>query len=259
MNSSDSPESSGVKASHSGRGRGPMGRRTAGGIAVVALLAVYSFVQPKLNENLGWNLPGLRQDGRGQVVVDKSKKPKFDSQSKGSSNAQSSSNKGAAEIASGPLANRMNSDKGNQRTTSQRELSQSDNSDGDLLYGILREVSAKRYMSPAGLSYTPGSAEGHRLEHLKRHTVDMKSRPVHGVFDGDMEGALKTIDLAYQRAQKNQNTTKKVERGRTVYTVDMGKRIGFVGGQSGQRKNNPFSRRVRLVLEGNRVITAFPL
>jgi hypothetical protein len=131
--------------------------------------------------------------------------------------------------------------------------------DGELLYGILRDTGGKRYVSPSGLMYTPGSAEGHRLEHLRRHTKDMTSRPVHGVFDGEMEGALKTIDLAFERAKKNQKTTKSSEDGRTIYTVDMGKRIGFVGGQSGRRKRNPMARRVKLVLSGNRVITAFPL
>lgn len=131
--------------------------------------------------------------------------------------------------------------------------------DGDLLYGILRDTGGKRYVSPSGLMYTPGSAEGHRLEHLRRHTVDDTSRPVHGVFDGDMAGALKTIDLAYERAKKNQSTVKKVEDGRTIYTVSMGKRIGFVGGQKGRRSKNPFSNRVQLVLSGNRVITAYPL
>ena len=130
--------------------------------------------------------------------------------------------------------------------------------DDGLIYGILRETSPKRYMSKAGLMYAPGSAEGHRLEHLRRHTKDDKSRPIHGVFDGDMEGALKTIDLAYERAKKNQGTTKKVDDGRTIYTVNMGKRIGFIGGKTGQRKRNPFSNRVRIVLDGNKVITAFP-
>lgn len=130
----------------------------------------------------------------------------------------------------------------------------------DLRYGLLREVSRDRYLSPAGLQYTPGSAEGHRLEHLRRHTKDMPGRPgSHGVFDGEMEGALKTIDRAYDRAKKGQRTTKQVDGNRTIYTVDMGGRVGFVGGRDGKRKRNPMARRVRLVLEGNRVITAFPL
>lgn len=74
-----------------------------------------------------------------------------------------------------------------------------------------------------------------------------------------MEGALATIDRAYERAKKNQRTTKKVDDGRTIYTVDMGKRVGYVGGRDGNRKRKPMARRVRLVLEGTRVITAYPL
>lgn len=108
--------------------------------------------------------------------------------------------------------------------------------------------------------YGPGSAEGHRLEHLKRHTKDdPRRRGSHGVFEGGMEGALKTIDAAYSRAKNNQRTTKEVDGDRTIYTVDLGKRIGYVGGSTGQRRGKPMARRVRLVLEGNYVVTAFPL
>lgn len=129
-----------------------------------------------------------------------------------------------------------------------------------LVYGLLQEISKDQYQSPAGLIYGPGSAEGHRLDHLRRHIQDQPKRPgKHGVFDGGMQGALKTIDNAYQRAQKNQRTTRIVDRNRTIYTVDLGKRIGFVGGQEGGRRRNPMARRVRLVLEGKRVITAYPM
>ena len=106
----------------------------------------------------------------------------------------------------------------------------------------------------------PGSAEGHRLEHLRRHTKDQPSRPgKHGVFDGGMEGALVTIDKAYERAKKKQRTTKEISRDRTIYTVDMGRRVGYVGGRDGKNSGNPMARRVKLVLEGTQVITAFPL
>lgn len=130
----------------------------------------------------------------------------------------------------------------------------------DLRFGLLREVSVDRFLSPAGLLYTPGSAEGHRLEHVRRHTQNDPGRPgSHGVFDGGMEGMLLTIDQAYDRAKKGQRTTKKTDQGRTIYTVDMGERIGYVGGRDGGRRRNPMARRVRLVLEGNRVITAYPM
>jgi hypothetical protein len=52
---------------------------------------------------------------------------------------------------------------------------------------------------------------------------------------------------------------KTTDRNRTIYTVDLGKRIGFIGGQDGGRRRNPMARRVRLVLEGKRVITAYPM
>jgi hypothetical protein len=129
-----------------------------------------------------------------------------------------------------------------------------------LRYGILREVQPNRFLSPAGLQYTPGSAEGHRLEHLRRHTEDQPNRPgKHGVFDGGMEGMLTVIDEAYDRAKNDRRTTKQVDRDRTIYTVDMGDRVGYVGGRDGNRRGKPMARRVRLVLEGNRVITAYPL
>jgi hypothetical protein len=46
---------------------------------------------------------------------------------------------------------------------------------------------------------------------------------------------------------------------RTVYTVDMGRSVGFVGGQTGAALGNPTASHIRLVLEGTDVITAFPV
>ena len=74
-----------------------------------------------------------------------------------------------------------------------------------------------------------------------------------------MAGALTTIDLAYERAKTGQRTTTEVDRDRIIYTVDLGKRVGYVGGSEGQRRGHPMARRVRLVLEGNHVVTAFPM
>jgi len=147
-----------------------------------------------------------------------------------------------------------------QRNQRAGENRQSVDQTGTLVHGLLQEISKDQYLSPAGLIYGPGSAEGHRLDHLRRHVQDQPKRPgKHGVFDGGMQGALKTIDDAFQRAQKEQRTTKTMDRNRTIYTVDLGKRIGFVGGQDGGRRRNPMARRVRLVLEGKRVITAYPM
>ncbi len=74
-----------------------------------------------------------------------------------------------------------------------------------------------------------------------------------------MPGALKTIDRAYERAKTGQKTTKEMDEGRVIYTVDMGGRVGYIGGQDGNRQKKPMARRVRIVLDQQRVITAYPL
>ncbi len=216
-------------------GKNPLtvGKSSLGAIGILVLVGVYSLVQPELNARFGWNLPQLRSDDAGEVAV--VAEPQFEPQKTPQS----------------------------QSTPQSESAAQSESksaSEPELKYGLLREVSTDRYLSPAGLQYTPGSAEGHRLEHLRRHIKDHPSRPgSHGVFDGDMEGALKTIDRAYLKAKQGTKTTTRVDDGRTIYTVDLGSRIGFVGGRDGARKRNPMARRVRIVLEGTRVITAYPL
>lgn len=127
--------------------------------------------------------------------------------------------------------------------------------------GNLKEVGKDRYESAAGLLYTRGSRHGHRLKHVMYHSQDVPNRQgQHGVFDADDQNAVVgLIDEAYQLALSGKNTQKQQEQDRTVYTVDMGRRIGYVGGQSGKRKNHPETRHIRMVLEGTRVITAFPI
>lgn len=215
-------------------GSKPSSRSKVGGIAIALLVGVYTLAAPLLNERFDWNLPAITADGQGNIeLADEAASKNEAPQADGSS--ESSPVAGTADKASSADS-------------------------GERLHGILREVSPRRFLSPEGLMYTPGSAEGHRLKHLERHVKDAPSRPQsHGVFDGGMPGALLTIDRAYQRAKKNQKTTKEVDDGRTIYTVDMGGRVGFVGGKTGKRKGNPMARRVRLVIDGNRVITAFPL
>ena len=242
-------------ANHSNRSkkRGPNATKL-GGLAIVALAAVYSFAAPKLNDRFGWSLPAVHTDSHGNVRLDEKKAtpaaPKIAakaSQSNASPRNAPASPKTHSKSRSAPASPKATS-------------SVPKPSGEDLLYGILQEVSRDRYVSPQGLLYTPGSAEGHRLKHLQRHTKDQPNRPgKHGVFDGGMEKALSTIDRAYERAKKKQRTTVTQEEGRTIYTVDMGGRIGFIGGQDGKRKRNPMARRVRMVLDGNRVITAFPM
>lgn len=200
-----------------------------------------------------------------------------DSSNKGTSNSKPSDTGGGSSKASptkssssksgGPLSNRIrpppessSSQQSPAKSTPAKTNSSAKPTNPNLKYGILQSLGRDNYMSPAGLRYTPGSQEGHRLKHLERHTKDQPTRPgKHGVFDGGMEKTLQVLDQAYERAKKKQKTVTSQDRGRTIHTVDMGRRIGFIGGRDGNRMRKPMARRVRIVLEGNRVITAYPL
>ncbi len=117
------------------------------------------------------------------------------------------------------------------------------------------------YRSSAGLVYTRGSEHGHRLQHVLMHGQDQPDRPgQHGVFaDGRQESIVALIDEAYLQAQRNEGTHREQDRQRTILTVDLRRVVGFIGGEVGNRRGRPPAHHVRLVVEGRRVITAFPV
>ena len=96
-----------------------------------------------------------------------------------------------------------------------------------------------------------------------KHAKDEPDRPgKHGVFAGEgiRKNVLALIDEAYLKALAGgRNVNKKNEGSRVVYTVDMGRPVGYVGGHVGNQQGKPQAYKVRLVLEGTSVITAFPL
>ena len=74
-----------------------------------------------------------------------------------------------------------------------------------------------------------------------------------------MKAFLTTIDEGYARAKKGaKGTTKKEDDGLVVYEITFEKAIGFIGGEAGGRKKNPATKKLRLVVRGSNVITAFP-
>jgi hypothetical protein len=125
----------------------------------------------------------------------------------------------------------------------------------------LREIRRNVFQSTAGLVYLPGSADGHRLDHVLRHATDDPGKPVHGVFEGDRETVLAAIDEAFESAQQSgSHVRRRNERDRQVITVNMKRRVGYSGGESGSRNGNPECRFIRLVLENdNEVVTAYPV
>ncbi|MDH3719563.1 MAG: hypothetical protein OES79_15685 [Planctomycetota bacterium] len=126
---------------------------------------------------------------------------------------------------------------------------------------VLRDVGGGVKESPAGLRYGPGSREGHRWKHVLRHAANQPNRPgPHGVFDDDPAQIVAVIDEAYELAEQGSRRARQKRDGpRTIYTVDMGRRVGYVGGQTGSRQGHPPAHGVRLVLEGRNVISAYPV
>ena len=126
----------------------------------------------------------------------------------------------------------------------------------------IKEVGRDRYETPAGLLYTMGPRGEHRIEHVMRHAKDQPSRPAHGVFlgDGDQDAVLQIIDDAYSLVKKKSPRAKyESSDGKDKYDVDMQRKVGFDGGQKGQRNSHRALNKVRMILDGNRVITAFPV
>ena len=125
---------------------------------------------------------------------------------------------------------------------------------------FLTEIGNETWRSPAGLVYGPGSREGHRLKHLARHLQDDPDRDIHGVFTGGMDEVLEWLDEAYQLSKKDSDqVVVKPQGNRTTIEAELTEVIGFVGGEAGRESENPETRRLRLVVEGDRVITAFPI
>ncbi|MFY8059449.1 MAG: hypothetical protein ACOVRM_17015, partial [Planctomycetaceae bacterium] len=115
--------------------------------------------------------------------------------------------------------------------------------------------------SPAGLLYLPGSEEGHRIDHVLQHLEDNPRKKLHGVFEGDRNRWLATIDEAWKKSTAGGPLVKRQQQNnRTVTTVNLQRRLGYVGGSEGARKRNPECRLVRIVTENRReVITAYPV
>ncbi len=118
-------------------------------------------------------------------------------------------------------------------------------------------------ISPAGLEYTRTGHGEHRTDHVLRHAVDIPDRQgSHGVFAVDSdEEVFALIDEAYELIKQDSDRVDKEPSrgdGKQAYVVDMKRKIGFRGGQSGRRSGNPPLTRIKLVLADNRVITAYP-
>jgi len=211
-------------------------------IGLLIAVVVYFFLQPRLNQWFGWNLPSLAAMAGNEPPATATKQT---SQPKAAPSTDP-----PATPSSPPRSG-----------TSPRAPSGSKPADDETKYRILKPVGKDRYESPAGLIYAPGSEEGHRLAHIARHLEDQPDRPgSHGVFDGDMASFLVAIDDAYKRARgHNKGTKSRVEDSMTIYEAPFDQAIGYLGGTEGARKKNPKLKKMRLVVRDRNLITAFPI
>lgn len=206
-------------------------------IGLLVAVVLYFFLQPRLNQWFGWNLPSIAA-----MAGNETPKP---------SKASKTTEPKVTETKSTETKS----------TPSSRTTAGPKQADEDYKFRILKSIGRDRYESPAGLIYAPGSEEGHRLAHIARHLEDQPDRPgSHGVFDGDMASFLIAIDDAYKRARGHAKGTKsRVEDGMTVIEAPFDQTIGYLGGSEGARKKNPKLKKMRLVVRDRNLITAFPI
>lgn len=257
-------------------------------IAIVVALIAYVLIQPQLNQRFGWKLPslaGMLGEEKGASKERESKDPverKVEKINRGDStsktNAPHPSDSPDADETTRSKSSNSTKPKSNDTKTQSSDLTKEESKRGQNQdtagssvkskpldepkpkKEFLKEIGRDRFESPAGLVYGPGSEEGHRLKHVERHIKDIPNRPgSHGVFEGTMDEFLEAIDDAVTRAKRgNKGTTKKEDDGAIVYEASFDKAIGYLGGQEGKRRKNPKLKKIRVVVRGNSVITAFP-
>ena len=218
-----------------------------GWLGVAVLGVFYLIAQPALNSALGLDLPGLFDADRSAVST-----PSQTASAGGGPSAEdiAASTQTSAEA---PPAAAEPDAKADAKADAAKKAAPP--------LGKLTRVGDMVFETTAGLRYTRGSAEGHRLKHVMRHAEDDPGRPVHSVFEpGDERAVFAVIDEAYLIADLEgpPRARKTDERGRTVWIVDMRRPVGYVGGQKGKRKGYPKVNGIKLVLDGRNVITAFP-
>ena len=259
-------------------------------LGIVGLLVGYWLLQPVANRTFGWHLPTLvaiinndystsdkkpsntkleteesetgkkrdKQAPTSQSAGDKNKTPTAKSATE--KPVEKPVEKTATQTAAKPTTTKPSS----ATPTNVKRIDSATSSEQIVAegptYGYLKSIGRDRYKSPEGLVYGPGSEEGHRLKHIERHTENIPNRPgSHGVFEGSMANFLTTIDKGYRMAiSKGKGTKSRDEDGLTVLEITFEKKIGYVGGSDGKRKGTPSTKRLRIVLNGDRLITAFP-
>ncbi len=229
-------------------------------IGLLVAVVLYFFLQPRLNQWFGWNLPSIAAMAGNETPKPTKKTAESKSLDTTPTTSKATQSKTTESKPAEPKTAESKTTEA-KSTPSNRSSAGPKQADEDYKFRILKSIGRDRYESPAGLIYAPGSEEGHRLAHIARHLEDQPSRPgSHGVFDGDMASFLIAIDDAYKRARGHAKGTKsRVEDGMTVIEAPFDQAIGYLGGSEGARKKNPKLKKMRLVVRDRNLITAFPI
>lgn len=136
--------------------------------------------------------------------------------------------------------------------------------DGDCSneFGQITSVGKGIWQSSQGLLYETWAKGGNAIQHILEHTKDVPSKPVQGVFTVGHPGVLPLIDEAWVSIQSLGSNVVSYESQAvgqsTAYLVDMGRTIGYLGGQYGALNGFPTTSFLQIVLRGNSVISAYP-
>ena len=195
---------------------------------LMALAAIYHFGRPTLEKMTGWSLPAIVEED--QRSANKSGDDyNYDTSlpnSSGNSSANRSSGGGNSGVNPGKAARSW-----------------------------LTETGRNKYKSPAGLIYS-----GSNVDHVLLHLKDDTSKPTHGIYAHNAVEVMKMIDEAYEKGKTGASGAKKERQGdRTIYTAAMGRLVGHSGGRNAKGRNRKELRGIKLVLAGDRVITAYPV
>jgi filamentous hemagglutinin len=103
-------------------------------------------------------------------------------------------------------------------------------------------------MSQSGLEFGVDPKFPNRLQHVMAHFVHIPNKPIHSVFDVQPNQIIPLLDEAWLTVQ-SLGIKPKLEHGRAVYDVPMGRSIGT-------KSENV----LRIVVESgtSKVVTAFP-
>lgn len=230
----------------SAKGKNIDWRRIAG-IAIVVLIFAYQYSLPTLERWFDRDLPSLTGES------DQPSNPNERSTgSRDSGDSRYDAKLPAAKSSSSAPSTQGTESRGSDGSAQAANKRQS----GD----FLRSVGRDRLMSPEGLLYTMGPRGEHRVDHVLRHGRDMPNRPVHSVFEGGRNDILALIDEAYVLVKADSPQVRSSDsRDNEAYTIKMNRKVGYEGGQKGKRNGYPDLKSVKLILDGNRVITAYPV